>query len=116
MDSIVTSDSMIVRLAAALADRYRLDRELGAGGMGPCISRTTSSTTAMSPSRCCIRICAVPSALNASEARSAPQHDCSRPNILPLVDSGGVMPQPRASNRLIVMTNRAPAPARLRSQ
>ncbi len=33
MDSIVTSDSTIPRLTGALADRYRIERELGAGGM-----------------------------------------------------------------------------------
>ena len=29
------------RLSTALADRYRIERELGAGGMARCISLTT---------------------------------------------------------------------------
>jgi len=36
------------RLAEALADRYAIERELGAGGMQRCTWRTASSTTATS--------------------------------------------------------------------
>lgn len=40
--------SPVERLSAALADRYRIERELGQGGMEPSISRATSGTTVMS--------------------------------------------------------------------
>ena len=39
------------RLAAALSDRYRIERELGAGGMATVYLAATSSTTARSRSR-----------------------------------------------------------------
>ena len=41
------------RLRAALAGRYDVERELGAGGMATVYLARTSSTTARSPSRCC---------------------------------------------------------------
>jgi hypothetical protein len=43
------------RLAAALADRYRIEHELGQGGMATVYLAMTSSTTAKSPSRFCGR-------------------------------------------------------------
>ena len=43
----------LTRLTAALADRYRIERELGAGGMATVYLATTSATTATSRSRCC---------------------------------------------------------------
>jgi len=36
--------STLDRLTAALADRYRIERELGAGGMATDAERTTSLT------------------------------------------------------------------------
>jgi len=38
-------------LRASLADRYRIERALGQGGMATCTARVTSGTIAMSPSR-----------------------------------------------------------------
>ena len=46
------------RLATALADRYRLERELGAGGRPPSISPRISAIGVASPSRCSIPSCA----------------------------------------------------------
>ncbi len=37
------------RLSTALADRYRIERHLGEGGMATVYWRTTSNTTARSP-------------------------------------------------------------------
>ena len=47
--------SALERLKEALAGHYRLERELGAGGMATVyLARMTSGTIAMSQSRCCI--------------------------------------------------------------
>jgi len=51
----VSNDDVLTRLTTALADRYRIDRELGAGGMAivfrarPSFARVCS--TARPPSR-----------------------------------------------------------------
>jgi hypothetical protein len=37
----------LARLTAALADRYTIERELGAGGMGPLMSAEVSGSTRM---------------------------------------------------------------------
>lgn len=43
----------LARLTTALADRYRIEREIGRGGMATSSSPRISSTTARWPSRSC---------------------------------------------------------------
>ena len=75
------------RLAAALADRYRLERELGRAAWPPSISPRTSSTTAGGAQGAAAR------ARRDPRARALPPRDRGRrplqhPHILPLHDSG----------------------------
>ena len=46
--------SVLERLANTLADRYRIERELGAGGMATVYLAHDLKHDQMSPSRCCI--------------------------------------------------------------
>ena len=66
------------RLTAALADRYRIERELGAGRHGHGLSRPrTSGTIARSRSRCSGRSWPPSSAPSGSSPRSRPPPTCS---------------------------------------
>ena len=57
------------RASEALADRYRIERELGAAAWRPCTSRTTSGTTATSRSR------SAPRARRRARRRAVPERD-----------------------------------------
>ena len=70
------SDSA-ARLAAALADRYRIERELGAGGMATVYLAHDLRTIATSRSRSCTRSSAPCSAPSGSSPRSGPPPTCS---------------------------------------
>lgn len=104
------------RRTAALFDRYRVDRELGAGG----IATVYLAHDLKYDRDVAIKVLhpdlrgALGAERSCSEIRTTAR--LQRPNILPLLDSGGVMPQARASKRFIVMTHRAPALARPRSK
>ena len=77
------------RLSLALADRYRIERELGAGRHGHRLPRPgPASTTARSRSRCCAPSSPPSSAPSGSCARSRPPPTCSTRTSCRCIDSG----------------------------
>ena len=77
------------RLSAALEGRYRIERELAAGGMATVYSRTTSGTIARWRSRCFARTWRSRSGATGSSRSIRLAARLTHPHILPLHDSGG---------------------------
>ena len=68
---------------------YRIDRLLGAGGMGRCIARPTPVSIARSRSRCCRRRCRpMHSPARASTAKRRRSRALTHPHICTLHDIG----------------------------
>ena len=78
------------RLSTALADHYRIERELGQGGMATVISPKISSTTGRWRSRFSGRSSPQSSEPTVSCGKSRPPPALQHPHILGLIDSGEV--------------------------